>query len=143
MRTIGAVFGAVIGTILLPGVGTAIGAALGEVGTSVAMGDKPGEVFANLATSGTYSEFKGGNAKSKEQKAAQQSEIDLLKGNLLNGNSSTTATEETSISEVERRRRAQIVDAKNNMNNLLSGASSDSSTSPLLKTTLGAGSLLG
>jgi hypothetical protein len=47
------------------------------------------------------------------------------------------------LAEEERRRRLNISNAKNNMNNILSGASSDSSTAPLLKTTLGSGSVLG
>lgn len=55
------------------------------------------------------------------------------------GSVGATAVDNTvgGISETEMRRRAALANAANNMTNVLSGASSESSTNPTVKTTLG------
>lgn len=64
-----------------------------------------------------------------------------MAGGVPTGNSVTDTTV-GGISETELRRRAQLAAAQNNMNNVLSGASTASSdTAPTIKTTLGATSL--
>lgn len=59
--------------------------------------------------------------------------------NEMAGAVGTTAVDNTvgGISETEMRRRAALANAKNNMTNVLTGASSESSTAPTVKSTLG------
>jgi len=53
------------------------------------------------------------------------------------GTDNSTANIVGGISDTEMRRRAKLSDAKNNMTNVLSGASSESSTGPMVKKSLG------
>lgn len=143
MRTVGMIVGAIIGGLIGGPVGAAIGAGIGGAAATAATGGTTGQIItAGLAPmGGSIADVMGAVQESKEKKQEAARELDILKGNLLKPLSKEI--EGTSLSEIERRRRAQIVDSKNNMNNLLSGPSSDSSTGPLLKTQLGTGSLIG